>query len=109
MNIVGEIECRRSPVGRGTVWSAIVQGFRKNGCCDGRLIDVVEQVIDELLRSLHVAALREIWLGSESGAADDEEQVALMPAAELRMFLETELLVAVTDAASPAPHDEAEG
>lgn len=88
---------RRSPVGKGSAWAAMVSQFRERGHCDFKVVEVIEDEIRKVLESMKVAELRQAWATSVSGAGDPE--VAGIPAGELRRFLEPELLARVTEMA----------
>jgi hypothetical protein len=84
-DIICQVQAERVVGMRGSAWSAMVAGFRKSGCCDGRIVAVIERAISAHLSSLRAPAIRDLWSGCESGFGDSN--AALVPVSELRRFL----------------------
>src|SRR5688572_8873800 len=89
---------------KGSVWAAMVAGFRKQGACDACLVDVVGHAIKAHLARLPAAEIRELWAGCESGYGDSG--AASVPVSQLRFFLEAELLARITEVAGDEAHDD---
>ena len=74
--------------------------FAKRGVCDSKLIDPIENVLKECLRTWTMGQKREIWLSTETGfdtnrAFDDYDEEGI------NFDLEGELMFHVIEALSP--------
>ncbi|MBM4061257.1 MAG: hypothetical protein FJ265_09210 [Planctomycetes bacterium] len=102
-DIIDHVRDRRLTGIKGSVWSAMVAGFREHGACDGRIVDVIEDAIETHLGGLRAAEIRVLWAGCESGY--DDSDAASVSASELRRFLEPEPLARITEVAGEEARD----
>ena len=82
---------RRTLPDGGRLWSTIVKQIGDNGYFDGKLADMLEEIIGSLLKNLHDAQIIELWRDSEMGMTHDGDAEDFL-ADSLRMDLEMELL-----------------
>ena len=79
----------RLPGYRINVVAAARREFAKSGCCNAKLIDLIEKTMRECLTRWSVRQKRTIWESTEAGAGDEFESYDL---GSIEMDLEGELM-----------------
>jgi hypothetical protein len=99
--VIDRVRQRKLPGDHHSVWDSILSQFGRDGLCDARLVDIVEEEIRAYLASLKGPSLRRLWSWAAKGMAESTD-CSGVPPAQMRMFLEIDFLDCVTELARDA-------
>jgi hypothetical protein len=96
--VIDRARQRKLPGDHHSVWDSILSQFGRDGLCDARLVDIIEEEIRAYLASLKGPSLRRIWSWAAEGMAESTD-CAGVPTEQIRMFLEIDFLDCITELA----------
>jgi hypothetical protein len=96
--VIDRVRQRKLPGDRHSVWDSILSQFGRNGLCDARLVDIIEEEIRAYLGSLKGPSLRRLWSWAAEGMAESTD-CAGVPTEQMRMFLEIDFLDCISELA----------
>ncbi len=96
--IIKRLEKMAVPGHDESLWELMACQFSKNGACDQFLVDMAEDVIRKYLERIKKKDIFEMWRETEVGLGSEDE-IDTLYVDSLRMDVEVELLVRITNAA----------